>query len=322
MTYRDLLPAPPPSKHSHYLRPRSLRLKPICLTLMMLLSGAVTAPAWAGDAPALTVPASTDHFTGKVIFLELITPDLAGSEAFYGALFGWHFQETRIGTRRFAEASLDGHPVGGLIQREFPIGDRRKPSWLGFISVTNVDAIKLQAVALGGKVLHAPRNIPNRGRDAVLADPRGAVFGVLHSTSGDPADELVDPGDWIWTSLLTPDPDHDAGFYQSLFDYDVFEVASNPTASQHLVLSTEKYARASVNSLPSAKQQVHAHWLNYVRVENAVLTGQKITSLGGRVLVEPHPDRHGGQIAVVADPQGATFGLFEWGPDEEMTVTK
>jgi predicted enzyme related to lactoylglutathione lyase len=268
------------------------------------------------------IPASTDHYTGKVIFLELITPDLSGSETFYGALFGWRFQETQIGTRRYAEASLDGHSVGGLIQRDVPIGDRRKPSWLGFISVPDVDAIKRQAVALGGKVLHAPRDIPNRGRDAVLADPKGAVFGVLHSTSGDPADELVDPGDWIWTSLLTPDPDHDAGFYQSLFDYDVFEVASNPTASQHLVLSTEKYARASVNSLPPAKQQVHAHWLNYVRVDDAVATARQITNLGGHVLVEPHLDRHGGRIAIVSDPQGATFGLFEWGPDEEATVTK
>ena len=292
------------------------------LGLMVFLASTMIAPSWAEDAPVLMNPPSADHFTGKVIFLELITPDLAGSEAFYGTLFGWRFHETRIGRNRFAEASLDGHAVGGLIERDFPTGDRRKPSWLGFISVPNVDSIKQQAVAMGGKVLHAPRDIPNRGRDAVLADPRGAVFGVLHSTSGDPADELVDPGDWIWTSLLTPDPDHDAGFYQSLFDYDVFEVASNPIASQHLVLSSDKYARASVNSLPSSSQRVHAHWLNYVRVNDAVQTAQQIKSMGGHILVEPHADRHGGKIAVVADPQGATFGLFEWGPDEDNTVTK
>jgi hypothetical protein len=28
--------------------------------------------------------------------------------------------------------------------------------------------------------------------------------------------------------------------------------------------------------------------------------------------VEPRADRHGGQLAVVADPQGAPIGLMEW----------
>jgi hypothetical protein len=30
-----------------------------------------------------------------------------------------------------------------------------------------------------------------------------------------------------------------------------------------------------------------------------------------RVLIWPHPDRHGGMVAVVADPTGAPFGLLE-----------
>jgi hypothetical protein len=40
------------------------------------------------------------------------------------------------------------------------------------------------------------------------------------------------------------------------------------------------------------------------------------TQLGGRVLVEPRVDRHGGKVAVVADPFGAPFGLLEW-PESE-----
>jgi len=35
-------------------------------------------------------------------------------------------------------------------------------------------------------------------------------------------------------------------------------------------------------------------------------------ALGGKVLVEPHMDRHGGQVAVIADPSGAPLGLMEW----------
>jgi hypothetical protein len=30
------------------------------------------------------------------------------------------------------------------------------------------------------------------------------------------------------------------------------------------------------------------------------------------VVVEPHVDRHGGRVALVADPAGALVGLMEW----------
>jgi predicted enzyme related to lactoylglutathione lyase len=40
------------------------------------------------------------------------------------------------------------------------------------------------------------------------------------------------------------------------------------------------------------------------------------------VLVGPHIDRHGGRLAIVADPQGALFGLIEWADAESKEVTK
>ena len=59
---------------------------------------------------------------------------------------------------------------------------------MSFIAVSDVDAAKASALRNGGKVLMQPRNVPNRGREAVFTDPQGAVFGVLASTSGDPPD--------------------------------------------------------------------------------------------------------------------------------------
>jgi hypothetical protein len=48
----------------------------------------------------------------------------------------------------------------------------------------------------------------------------------------------------------------------------------------------------------------------------------KVVALGGRVLVEPRIDRHGGKVAVVADPFGAPFGLLEWTDADSKEVTK
>jgi predicted enzyme related to lactoylglutathione lyase len=190
---------------------------------------------------------------------------------------------------------------------------------LTFVAARDADATTQAALQHGAKLLFAPHSIPDRGREAVLADPQGAVFAVLASSSGDPPDVLAAPGEWIWSALITSDPDTDAAFYQTLFNYEVFELPSDDSA-QHLMLASDDYARASANPLPANLPNAHPHWLNFVRVEDTAKMTAKIAALGGRVLVEPRLDRHGGKVALVADPQGAPFGLMEW-PDTETKAT-
>jgi predicted enzyme related to lactoylglutathione lyase len=202
-----------------------------------------------------------------------------------------------------------------------PAGKQRQSAWLSFFSVADADAAKKIALQNDAKVLFGPRSIPDRGQAAVFSDPQGAVFAVLASSSGDPSDTLAAPGAWIWTSLITSDPDSAAAFYQKLFDYEVFELPASKGA-QHLLLASENYARASVNTLPANRPKAHPHWLNYVRVEDAVKMTAKVVALGGRVLVEPRIDRHGGKVTVVADPFGAPFGLLEWTDSDSKEVTK
>jgi predicted enzyme related to lactoylglutathione lyase len=285
------------------------------LVALLCVAGAGLAVAAASQLPPLVEPASQEHHVGKVIFTELVTPDLAAAKQFYGGLFGWTFRDIQSGNTEYAAASLDDHPVAGLIHKEFSTGERGQPAWLSFIAVRDVDATKNMAVQHGAKVLFAPHTLPGRGRQAVLADPQGAVFAVLAASSGDPPDVLAEPGEWIWSSLITRDPDAGAAFYQTLFDYEVFDLPADEGA-QHLLLATDNYARASANSWPANKPNIHPHWLNYVRVEDADKAAAKAVALGGRILVEPRIDRHGGKVAVIADPAGAAFGLLEW-PDTE-----
>ncbi len=290
---------------SHFLG--SLRL----LAPFLLLWGAVPAAAASLELPAIVEPPSNEHHVGKVILLELVTPNLAAAKQFYGSLFAWTFRDIAAGTTQYAEAFLGGRPVAGLILRPVPPGEQRQPAWLSFFAVEDVDAAEKIAVQHGAKVLFPPHTFPARGREAVFADPQGAVFAVLASSSGDPPDVLAEPGEWIWSSLITRDPDSDAAFYQALFGYEVFELPANP-GTQHLLFAAQDYARASANSLPPKVPNPGPHWLNYVRVQDAEAMAAKVVALGGRVLVEPRLDRHGGKVAVVADPQGAPFGLLEW----------
>jgi uncharacterized protein len=294
------------------------------LSLGALLSVALVAVAGAASfvLPALVQPASSEHHAGKVIWVDLVTPDLAAAKRFYGGLFGWSFNDIHTGASDYSVALLDGRPVGGLYQHALSSGEQHQPAWLTFLSVRDVAEAQHSILAHGGKLLTPPRLYADRGRQAVFADPQGAVFAVLQSSSGDPEDVLAAPGEWIWSSVMARDPDQDAAFYQNVFGYEVFEMPGADGAT-HIVLSTEDVARASLNTLPAGgAAKRHPHWLNFVRVTSATDTAARVESLGGRVLVQPFRDRHGGLVAVVADPAGAPFGLLEWTEADSKDTAK
>jgi uncharacterized protein len=280
-------------------------------------AGPRTAPAPI-ELPPLVQPASGETHPGKVIWADLVTPDLKQAEQFYGALFGWTFEVVE-GDSNFVVARNAGLPVAGIVQRPMKTGQLRQPAWLTFIAVRDVAAAQRSALANGGKVLSGPRDYAQRGRQAVFADPDGAVFAVLASSSGDPPDVLAEPGEWIWSSLLARNTDHETGFYRALFGYDVFDLPPEESSdnSHHVILASDDFARAGIHSLPADTVHRHPHWLNFIRVDDVAAASVKAIALGGKVLVEPREDRHGGQLAVIADPSGAPIGVMEWSGAED-----
>lgn len=277
----------------------------------LILGTATLARAADSQLPALNSPASGEHHPGKMLWADLITPDLGAAEKFYGALFGWTFQRIRVGDVNYSVVMQGGRPIGGIVEKTIPSGQHRQPAWLTFLATNDIDAGKRLAVSHGAKVLSDLKSYPMRGRQCVLADPEGAVFALLASSSGDTPDYLPPIGDWIWSSLHARDAGAEAAFYQDLLGYDVFDLPSED-GLEHLILSTDDFARASANDLARGTARRRSHWLNFVRVDNAAETVDKVRAMGGRVLVQPRVDRHGGMLAVVADPAGAPFGVMEW----------
>jgi len=291
-----------------------------CLALAIGLCGVAPAAPPTFDLPPLntTDPSGTlEHHSGKLVWAELVTPNLASAKDFYAGLFGWTFRDYHSADVDYAVAYRDSRPIAGLLQHRARSTDAGQTSWLTFLAVSDTDAAVRSALEHGGRQVHAPRTFPNRGRQAVLADPQGALFALLASSSGDPPDFLPSAGDWVWCSLLTTDPDADAAFYQTLLGYEVYELPAQD-GIEHLLLASDENARASVNTLPANFTSRHPHWLNFVRVADAGAATVTAVQLGGRILVEPHADRHGGLVAVIADPFGAAVGLMEWNGVEEI----
>jgi len=110
---------------------------------------------------------------GALTWNDLISPDVAGSAAFYSELFGWDIQELAPG--EYWSIANGANRNGGMM----PMPPGSHPAWNLYFAVEDVDATLARARELGGDTVMGPMEVPNGGRLAVLRDPQNAVFSVL-----------------------------------------------------------------------------------------------------------------------------------------------
>jgi len=266
--------------------------------------------AGAPQLPPLTTVSGNPRLPGKFVWADLVTDDVPAVRKFYAQLFGWSFRDAGGYTIAFH----DQRPLCGMFQRPRPKDRVAEPRWFGYISVANVGGAHRAVEKAGGRVLSPPQKMPKRGEQALFADPEGAVFGVIKSSSGDPEDFVADPGDWVWIQLLSRDAKKASGFYRAVAGYDVVENTS-PNHLSDYVLTSEGFARATIRTIPPGHEKVQPNWLPFVRVNNLAESLALGRQLGGKVLLEPRAELLKNRVAVLSDPTGAAIGLMEWSPD-------
>ena len=109
---------------------------------------------------------------------ELTTSDPAAAAAFYSQLFGWRVSDPMPEMGDYHLATLGDTMVAGIMAPP-PDSAPMPPQWGSYVTVDDADQAAERAVALGGKVLVPPMDVPTVGRMAVLQDPQGAVFSVM-----------------------------------------------------------------------------------------------------------------------------------------------
>ncbi len=115
---------------------------------------------------------------GAFSWNELTTSDPAGAAQFYSQLFGWQVKDPLPAMGDYRVASIGSDMVAGIMPPP-PGTPPMPPHWGCYITVDNADQAVDKAVALGGKLLMPPMDVPTVGRMAVLQDPQGAVFNVM-----------------------------------------------------------------------------------------------------------------------------------------------
>ncbi|WP_438381278.1 VOC family protein [Asaia sp. BMEF1] len=274
---------------------------------------AIVPPSTPGALTPLTSPATHRLLPGKIVFSMLVTPDLAGAERFYSALFGWGFRPVNDGKTPRVEITLGTQPVGMIVAHKLDDPRHDVPFWMPFLSTSDTATVARVTKQQGGKTLFGPRPIAGLGQAVIVSDPQHGLYAALSAQSGDPVDRDSDPvlNSWSWATLLSPAPRAAAGYYQLLFNY---KIVASPEADspQHYMLTSQDKERASINTLPPGMEpRDRARWIQFIEVRDSAAVSNRAQALGGRVIVPTHVDRDGAQIAVLADPGGAVFGVIE-----------
>ena len=272
------------------------------LLAALALLGGCAKPA---PLPPVAPAGTGTHLVGKFIWRDLFTADAEAAERFYGALFGWQF-ETVTGTdARYRLARLDGRPVAGIVSSP----KSTRGIWVSHLSVPDVDAAVAALTAGGGKVEFGPKDIPGRGRTAIVTDAKGAVVALTRTTQGDPGDDEPASRTIFWTELWAHAPTEHAGLYRALVGWQA-ESREIGTGATYTVLSAGGKPRAGL--IKSPVEDVPATWLPYVKVDDPAGTAKRAAELGARVLVQPSAEVRGGNAALLVDPTGAPLAIQRW----------
>jgi predicted enzyme related to lactoylglutathione lyase len=116
------------------------------------------------------------------------------------------------------------------------------------------------------------------------------------------ASDVYPPGVPCWIDSAQPEPERAAGFYGGLFGWDF-----TPTDGYRVArLRGQEVAAISPGPRPG--------WTTYVCVDDVAESADRAAAAGGKVIAEPASVAGGGgRVALLADPAGAVFGV--WEPD-------
>jgi predicted enzyme related to lactoylglutathione lyase len=249
----------------------------------------------------------TEYAPGTFSWADLSTTDQEGAKRFYQGLFGWEVDDQPVGEGVVYSLMRKGGKRAAAIspqpeqQREAGV----PPLWNSYVTVEDADASAERAGGLGATLHSPPFDVMDVGRMAVIQDPQGAFFMIWQPRASFGAEVVNEPGALTWNELSTSDMDAAASFYGDLFGWklDPFEGSSDP----YLVIKNQDRGNGGIR--PLDPPGMPPNWLVYFATEEIESGMAKAAELGGTIVAGP-VDIGIAKVAVVQDPQGATFALY------------
>jgi predicted enzyme related to lactoylglutathione lyase len=262
------------------------------------------------------VATGAEHRFDTFVWRDLVTPDAAAARTFYSGLFGWDFEE--IKDSGYSVVRCDGEAIGGLVDTKRTGDKNRSALWLCALSVPDVDESVRAAIEAGGHVIRKAVEVPDRGRVAVIADAEGAVLQLVRSSQGDPVVREPARHRWLWTELISNEPELAVAFYRAVFRYD--PVAIPDTSGSFRLLGPGGKPCAGISKNPFT--ETPSTWVPFVRVDDPAAMCRKAAGLGGRVVIEPKDTLRHGTLALILDPSGAPVALQAWSETSKQEASR
>jgi hypothetical protein len=186
-------------------------------------------------------------------------------------------------------------------------------SWIGYISVEDVDTHIEKIVEAGGKLWKPAVDIPDMLRFAVLSDPQGAAIAVFTPNPNMPSPQRPaspTPGTIGWHELYTTDVDAGFDFYNKIFGWTkVTDMDMGPMGVYRIFDEGDHKEMGDGGMMIKAPHIPVSCWNFYFNVDSINGAVKRVEAGGGKVLNGPMQVPGGGWIINGQDPQGAMFSL-------------
>ncbi len=251
------------------------------------------------------MPTRTSYAPGTPSWVDLASPDLPRSVAFYSSLFGWDAVDQGEEAGHYHMFEKEGVPVAGA----GPIMmEGQPPAWTTYISVVDADASIAKVKAAGGVVFVEPMDVLDVGRMAVFADPSGAATAVWQPRLHIGAGVVNEPGALTWNELSTRDIPAATAFYAEVFGWSSETTDMGPMTYTMWRLDGQEIG--GMMDMPAeVPAEVPSHWLAYFGTADCDATVASATADGATLVAGPM-DIPTGRFAVMADPTGAMFAFI------------
>ncbi len=118
------------------------------------------------------------------------------------------------------------------------------------------------------------------------------------------------PGSFCWIELATTDQPAAKKFYSGLFGWEINDMPMGPTEVYTIFRLDGRDAAAGCTLRPEQKG-VPPHWMIYIAVDNADAAAARAAKAGGKVCAPAFDVMDAGRMAVISDPTGATFCVWQ-----------
>ncbi|MBA2677341.1 MAG: VOC family protein [Ktedonobacteraceae bacterium] len=246
------------------------------------------------------------HYPLRIpLWVDLVSPDIDASIAFYSDLFGWEVSQAEQ-TNGYRTFSSGGKIVAGIRPLQ---GEPLSPQWTTYLSTDDTAQTVSRAEAAGGKVL-METGISEMGM-ILLQDEVSAVFGIFQNDLFSGAQAFNQPVSLTFNILMTREPLAGKHFYSEVFGWEPLDRKMGSLTFTYFFHGVRGVAGLMAMN-EQWSQAVPSHWQVSFAVEDADVLALRAIELGGKA--QPPITTTFGRSALITDPHGATFSISQQTP--------